>query len=330
MSKLLNWTGIAAGVLASLSCLVAPAGAKSKFTVIDAPDASITMARSISDGIITGTADNQGFVRTRDGTFTEFSAPDAAFGTEPASISKGAVTGSYVDSNGLFHGFVRAADGTITEFDPSGSGGTTSASINDKGVVVGGYVDGNIGHSFIRAADGTITTFDPAGASSSGAIGINGSGVIAGSFEENSVTHGYVRAADGTITTFDPPNSTYTLAQSIDAGGAIAGWYGNGSALLGFVRAADGTFATFDAESSGNNDVFAIDNKGQVTGDYVENNDGVPHGFEYQPSGKIKSFDPPQSVYTMPSGIGSGRDAGAIVGYFVDKDGNYHGFLRSP
>lgn len=248
---------------------------------------------------------------------------------DPVARPSGAVTGYYVDSNGLFHGFVRSRDGTITEFDPAGSG-TNPASINDKGAIVGSYVDGNISHSFIRAADGTITTFDPAGANGSGAASIDGSGVIAGSFEENGVTHGFVRTADGTITTFDPPDSTYTLAAGIDAGGAIAGWYGNGGALLGFVRAADGTFATFDAESSGNNDVFAIDNKGQVTGDYVRNNDGVPHGFEYQPRGKIKSFDPPESVYTVALGIDSGTNTGAIVGYYEDKSGRYHGFLRTP
>ncbi|HWY16459.1 MAG TPA: hypothetical protein VNX86_15090 [Rhizomicrobium sp.] len=279
--------GLFAGVaMASLgSCL--PAEARSRFTVIDVPGASFTVAESISDGTITGYSDGSGFVRTPDGTFTEFSAPNAVFGTFPVSVNNGAVTGYYVDSSGVNHGFVRATDGTITEFDASGSGGTSPASINKRGLITGTYVDGN-----------------------------------------NS--HGFVRAADGTITMFDAPKSTYTLATGINADGTITGSYSDGSALLGFVRATDGTFTTFNAGSSGNNDVFSIDSKGQVAGYYMLNNDGVPHGFMRRTGGKIISFDPPRSVYTVPLSIDSSSYSGAIVGYYKDSSGNYHGFLRSP
>jgi len=320
---------IAGAAMASLgSCL--PAEARSKFTVIDVPRASLTVAVSISDGTITGYSDGSGFVRTPDGTFTEFSAPNAVFGTFPVSINNAAVTGYYVDSSGVNHGFVRATDGTITEFDASGSGGTSPASINKRGLITGSYVDGNNSHGFVRGADGTITTFDPPGSSQTGPSSINSNGVITGSADESGVVPGFVRAADGTITTFDVPNSTYTLANSINADGTITGSYSDGSALLGFVRAADGTFTTFNAESSGNNDVFSIDSRGQIAGYYMLNNDGVPHGFIRRTGGKILSFDPPRSVYTVPLSIDSGSDSGAIVGYYIDSSGSYHGFMRSP
>jgi hypothetical protein len=92
-----------------------------EFTTFDAPGAAMgTLPKSINaSGAITGhyvnaQNVNHGFVRSPSGNFTMFDAPGAGtnagsgFGTFPESINDaGAVTGHYIDAQGLNHGFLR-------------------------------------------------------------------------------------------------------------------------------------------------------------------------------------------------------------------------------
>lgn len=90
------------------------------FNTFDAPGAGKgvlqgTTPQSInSAGAITGASINaangfHGFLRTPDGTITEFNAPGAAKGTSALSInSVGTITGFYIDANGVIHGFLRS------------------------------------------------------------------------------------------------------------------------------------------------------------------------------------------------------------------------------
>lgn len=94
---------------------------RGEFTTFDAPGADIgTLPKSINEsGAITGHFGDangvyHGFVRSPGGTFTTFDAPGAGtaegsgFGTFPDSINDaGAITGHYVDAQGLNHGFLR-------------------------------------------------------------------------------------------------------------------------------------------------------------------------------------------------------------------------------
>jgi hypothetical protein len=96
-------------------------GPGGKFTTFDAPGAAIgTLPTSINaGGAITGhyvdaRNVNHGFVRSPSGNFTTFDAPGAGtdagsdFGTFPESINDaGAITGHYIDAQGLNHGFLR-------------------------------------------------------------------------------------------------------------------------------------------------------------------------------------------------------------------------------
>ena len=104
------------------------------FTTFNAPSAGTGVLQGTipininSAGDVTGVylgASNfplaHGFVRTANGTLTEFDAPgagtDTTEGTFPSSINTaGAVAGTYIDANEAYHGFVRAANGTITTF----------------------------------------------------------------------------------------------------------------------------------------------------------------------------------------------------------------------
>ena len=107
----------------------------------------------------------------RAATFTTFDAPGAgtgnAQGTFAVSINPaGAITGYYLDVNGVFHGFLRAPNGSVTTFDAPGAGagadlrqGTFPKSINPTGAITGYYIDArNLIHGFLRSSGGAMTT----------------------------------------------------------------------------------------------------------------------------------------------------------------------------
>jgi hypothetical protein len=89
----------------------------------------------------------QGFVRTRNGTFTKFDPSNGNFGQQqiyPTAINPaGAVTGYYETADYTFHGFLRAPDGTFTQIDPTPpvlySTYTTAVAINPAGAITGSY-----------------------------------------------------------------------------------------------------------------------------------------------------------------------------------------------
>src|SRR5262249_52652080 len=100
------------------------------------------------------------FLRGKDGSITNFHAPDAGLGprqgTTPQDINgSGETIGYYLDSNNVFHGFIRAADGTMTEFDAPGAGtgafqGTEAVGLNNMGWIIGDYTDSNdAGHGYL-------------------------------------------------------------------------------------------------------------------------------------------------------------------------------------
>jgi len=104
---------------------------------------------------------NHGFVRSPDGKFVTFDAPGA--GTDSyegtgcpsdcaTSINdSGAVMGTYIDSNFVYHGYLRTPNGKIVTIDPVGSVFTWSSGMNDLGTITGYYLDPNgVFHGFLR------------------------------------------------------------------------------------------------------------------------------------------------------------------------------------
>lgn len=76
-----------------------------------------------------------------------------------------------------------------------------------------------------------------------------------------------------------------------------------------------------------------LNDSGTVTGDFLDANN-VYHGFVRYRDGKITAFDAPGADTTandfngtFPNSI---SDSGVITGFYVDKNGGTHGFLRSP
>jgi hypothetical protein len=91
----------------------------------------------------------QGFVRNAGGSITLFDAPDAGPGSQPQGTiaiginSSGAITGLYVDANGVSQGFVRNSNGAITEFQIPCQGtacyAITPMAIDDSGDIIGAF-----------------------------------------------------------------------------------------------------------------------------------------------------------------------------------------------
>src|SRR5208337_2114369 len=238
------------------------------FATFDPPGSTSTITYALNwEGAIAGyyyDANNviHGFLRYPNGDFTIFDAPGAGVaanqGTFPQFFSclttTGAITGFYLDANGVFHGFLRAHNGEITTFDPPGAGigvaqGTLPFSINLGGAITGTYADTNtVLHGFLRAHNGEITTFDAPGAGTGVAQGTlgqanNPGGTIVGYYvDANNANHGFVRAPDGEIRTFDAPGAgaganqgTYPETNNLE--GAIAGYYIDANNVLhGFLR----------------------------------------------------------------------------------------------
>ncbi len=88
-----------------------------------------------------------GFLRTRDGTFTNFDDPEANAGeawtgTYAFDINElGEVVGGYYNADWIAHGFLRTPLGKFITIDPPGSDATDISSITSSGVIVGSYLD---------------------------------------------------------------------------------------------------------------------------------------------------------------------------------------------
>ena len=274
-----------------------------------------------------------GFLRTADGTITEFDAPGASSaanrGTSPMAMNDaGEIVGFYttgdLNSNSVYHGFVRAANGAIATIDAPGAGsgespigrkqGTSPSAINASGEIAGTYVDSNNNrHGFVLSTSGTFTSFDPPGSTTStgsgggmsgtGVTGIDTAGDVVGGYtDSNLVRHGYVRSAGGAITTFDVPGANTTSAS-----GSLGGTYPIG------------------IDPGGN----------YIVGIYADSN-GLDHGFAYlQPltgSGTFTSITAPNAGATATppiSGTGAGgvNASGEVVGGYLDSNDVGHGFV---
>jgi hypothetical protein len=137
-----------------------------KFTYFAAPDGASILDQSSDNrptinaaGTVTGWFTTsgftvqRGFLRTRDGTFTELTAP-VGIAALPQSINQaGEITGFCQNNTAPFSiGFVRRRDGSFVTLNPPGSTFTFPQSINDLGEVAGSYQDASLViHGFLWA-----------------------------------------------------------------------------------------------------------------------------------------------------------------------------------
>jgi len=235
------------------------------------------------------------------------------FGCTFSINQSGAVVGTYLDTNNVYHGFLRSPDGKFTSFEAPGAdttpndyNGTLAQSINDFGVIAGFYADATgLTHGFVRSKKGAFTTFNVPGAvNGSWPIYLNDAGAIVGySLDVNLLFHAFLRHPDGTFSVFVGPDSCTS--------GIPGGCYGSEAAFVSLFGASVGNFE---------------DNSGNFVG----------HGLIREPSGKLSTFDAPGAGSGAYQGTGCpgcnfGVNLwGAIAGSFTDANNAWHGFLRSP
>jgi len=309
-----------------------------KFTVLDAPGA--------------GTGSNQG---------------TGCFGCTFSINQWGAVVGTYLDANNVFHGFLRSPEGKFTTFEVPGAdttagsfNGTTAQSINDWGEITGYYYDATgPAHGFLRSPWGTFTTFDvPGAANGSVPIFLNLEGAVVGySLDANLLFHAFLRRPDGTFAVFVGPGSCTSgipagcfgsEATYVDLVGRSVGNFQDNSVNFvshGLIRSPGGKLTTFDAPGAGTGSNqgtgcpgcnLGVNFWGAIAGTYTDAN-YVFHGFLRSPEGKFTTFD------ATGAGSGSGQGTGCfsdcpvglndsrvITGSYFDTNNVQHGYLRTP
>jgi Bacterial Ig-like domain (group 3) len=286
--------------MAMLGCGVYARGATTSsnpIVTIDAPDASAALYRGTAvlaidaSGNVAGVysdANNvvHSFLRSTDGTITEFEAPLVNGLANKATVpigfdAAGDLVGVYGDATGRAHGFFRTASGVVSSIDVPSSivpshkvlgdsmeatGETIPTFVDAAGDVAGIYLDVNkTPYGFLLPAGGSITTFEAASLSGKSSennpgtyyVTVNPTGGVAGTYlDASNGYHGFVRSQDGTIVTIDAPGAGTgaglgTAVTAIDGSGNVGGLYLDANKVVhGFVRTASGTFSTFDAPAA--------------------------------------------------------------------------------
>jgi len=277
----------------------------------------------------------------------------------------GAITGTYLDANNVFHGFVRSPEGKFTTFEAPGAdttpgnfNGTLPNGINDAGAITGQYYDASGGsHGFLRSPEGAFTTFDVTEGivGTTTPIALNLEGAIVGYYVDanSGVIQAFLRRPNGSFETWSGPDACGatpagcygTAAFSINFFGTISGGYHDNLGNFvdhGLVRSPLGKLTTYDARGAGTGPGQGTGSPGTsrplnqfgAIASYYTDASNVVHGYLRSPSGDITTFDVPGAG---PQGIGCYADCsvglndwGAITGYYLDANNVYHGFLRSP
>jgi hypothetical protein len=238
---------------------------------------------------------------------------------------RGAVVGTYLDANNVYHGFLRSPQGQYTTIDAPCAdttaqdyNGTVAESINDLGEIAGFCIDiyGDT-HGFVRSPQGTFTVFDALNEEPTATVPlfINIEGATVGFvFDTNSLGRAFVRYPNGTLTVFVGPGSCAggtNLGTTAYLPGAAGGCYGQ-----------EATYVNLVGDSVGNFE----DNSGNF----------VAHGMIRSPDGKFTIFDAPGAGTGPYQGTGCpGCDMGVnyfgvITGSYIDAKNLSHGFLRYP
>jgi hypothetical protein len=314
-------------------------------------------------------------VNAQEARIISFDAPGADTkagdynGTYPSGINYwGAITGTYIDGNSVYHGFLRSPKGKFTTFEAPGAdttpgsyNGTIPSSINDFGAIQGSYYDKNgFSHGFIRSGDGKFTTFDVRGVGGYGSFpqAMNLEGAIVGYYTDSTnAFRAFLRAPDGKFTTWVGPDACTgngsegcygSAAFNINVLGTIVGGYTSEQSgnfvHRGFVRNGRGKLEAFDAPGAGTDNYLGtgcpgcaegLNQWGTIAGIYSDEN-SVNHGFVRRSDGKFTTFDAPDAGTGTHQGTGCPSDCpvnindwGAITGEYIDANNVYHGYLRS-
>ena len=317
----------------SFQANASPPSARLHITTFEAPGAGVNATRPSPPMQI---GNNHGYIRARDGRFTQIDHPLAASGFEQGTSviginDDGTISGYYVDANNVYHGFVRRPESSFETFDAPGADasafdGTICMGINIWGSVTGTAYNSTSGHGFVRSRSGTIMSFDPPGSVLTVPFSINAAGTVTGYYVDRSgAYHGFLRTGGGIITTIDPPGSVYTVPESLNDLGSITGSYVDATGVgYGFIRYHDGTITKFGVPNSVFVEAVGINDAGAVTGAYGDVKGS--HGFIRAANGTFTSFDVPGDS-PIPLSINLW---GQVTGIASDATNLNYGFIYTP
>ena len=175
-----------------------------------------------------------GFVRTADGTFSEFDPPGSFFTEALAINDDGSAVGFFEDAHSALNGFLRKADGTVEVVNISGSGATVPTSINADGIIAGTYLAGDGYRFFIRYSADRYAGFS---SNAANAV-INDATEVAGdAYRHGERFRSILREPEGKIKSIKLPGAYSVEAAGINNGGAIVGTFENRDFVRhGFLR----------------------------------------------------------------------------------------------
>ncbi len=317
--------------------------------IIEVPGALETYADFVntSGGMVGSYVDADGmyhpYIRTPTGRFVSIDLPQAAileyFFVHGINDARTVVarTKRVGDVPGTLVGTFQ--DG-LQEFKVPGSVSTEGYNINQDGSIVGHYdtADGNR-HGFIARP---VTEMDDDPVSTPSVFnytfetinvpGVDFLAVTASSdFEDYA---GYTKSTDGekevaftlidgVFTTYDFPGAQNTYFYALGNNGNAAGHYEDSDGLYhGVILGEDGELRQYDFPGAVQTEIYGIsDATGDLTGNFI-GADGVRRGF----SGDT-IVEAPEASATYADFVNA---SGRMVGSYVDADGVYHPYMRSP
>jgi probable HAF family extracellular repeat protein len=259
------------------------AGADSRFTLIDYPDAASTQAWGINSrgdivGFYTGADKNSHGFLFNGGRYTAINYPGATVSFANGINPQGDVVGEFgATATGPHRGFLLGSDGVSIAYDCPGAAATLLEGINSRGDMAGlcTLTDGSK-HGFLLSG-GHLTRIDYPGASALSVLGITPQSVVVGGYTLNGATHAFLYSTGSGFTTIDYPGATLTFVTGGNSSGDLVGRYLDPAAVShGFILS-KGQFTTIDYPGASFTGATAIDAAGNITGRCTVN--GVTHGF---------------------------------------------------
>ena len=272
-----------------------------------------------------------------DYTFLRIDFPGSTLTYANGINARGDIVGRYDDAHGRTHGFL-LRKGVFTTLDFPGAPYTAARAINARGDVTGRVQHGDDNDHGFLLRDGNFTQIDFPNALTTTPRGINNAGDVTGNFSRCKTCENGFILRDGVFQVVHIPggfSSDIWLAQ--DNGQVMVGDAAMepDNELHSFIRYKPGNFQLIDFPglSVPCTSPRWINERGEIVGLFaVVNtiddcyNDPPTHGFLLR-QGKYVLVDFPGATST---GVMSINDDGWIVGVYVDKAGNSHGFRGAP
>ena len=259
----------------------------------------------------------------------------------------GAVTGSYIDAEGLYYPYLRTPNGTFVfhnYLEPSNLEYSFVHGITDTRIIVTrAKAVGDIPRSYVGTSQQGVSELEFPGSVSTEGWNINQDGSVVGYYDSaDGRRHGFIArptaetAAKFRDIAYPPPPEFNYIYESIDVPGVdfleltassdFEGYAGNtrsadGEKIVGFTLI-DGVFTTYDFPGSQNTYFYAFGNNGLAAGHY-EDSEGLHRGVILE-NGELRQYDFPGAVETEIYGYSD--STGKLTGSFIDASGVRRGF----